>query len=41
MSADATPREVQQARWNEKVVMGLGAPGRRGITFAAPWTTVP
>ena len=36
MSADATPREVHQARWNEPVVMELGAPGRRGITFAAP-----
>jgi glycine dehydrogenase subunit 2 len=36
MSADVTPREVHQARWNEKVVMELGAPGRRGITFAAP-----
>jgi len=36
MSADMTPREVHQARWNEKVVMELGAPGRRGITFAAP-----
>ena len=36
MSADVTPREVHQARWNEPVVMELGAPGRRGITFAAP-----
>ncbi|MFM2150766.1 MAG: hypothetical protein RLZZ187_3072 [Pseudomonadota bacterium] len=36
MSADVTPREVHQARWNEPVVMELGAPGRRGLTFAAP-----
>jgi glycine dehydrogenase subunit 2 len=34
--SDAKPREYHQARWNEPVVMELGAPGRRGITFAAP-----
>jgi glycine dehydrogenase subunit 2 len=29
-------KEVQQARWNEPVVMEMGYPGRRGTVFAAP-----
>jgi glycine dehydrogenase subunit 2 len=33
MTTPVQPREYHQARWNEPVVMELGAPGRRGIVF--------
>jgi glycine dehydrogenase subunit 2 len=34
--SEVVVREVQQARWNEPVIMEMGYPGRRGAVFPEP-----